>query len=279
MMVKNVLTIDWEDWYQGNPEIAYERADEFESRITLETKLILKILKKNKIKATFFLLGHLVEKYPKLVAQIAKDGHELASHGYSHRQLYYLSPRQFKDELEKTAKAIYKACGKKPVGFRASNWSINQSTWWAIRILKQVGYHYDSSIFPTKNYSYGMPKTPRFPYQHKNGLIEIPPSTIKIIGQNIPCCGGFFLRLWPSWFSVWAVNQLNRQKQPAIIHIHPWEVDKQQPINLPIPWLTKLIHYWNIKGTQKKLEKLISRRKFVTMKEYAEILKTNEKNS
>lgn len=270
MIYENILTVDWEDWYQGNPQISYLRANEFESRIKQETETVLKLLKKNKVRATFFLLGHLAEKYPALVREIASGGHELASHGYSHRQLYHLKPSELREELRKTNQIIEKITGKKVIGFRASNWSINKSTWWAVKILKEEGFVYDSSIFPTKNYSYGIPDAPRFLYRHKNGLWEVPPATVEILNKRIPCCGGFFLRAWPSWFSQWAVRQINNENQVAVIHIHPWELDTTQPRFLPIPPLVNLIHYYNLQSTVPKLEKLFEGKKFITMKEYVE---------
>ncbi len=270
MLKQSIVTIDWEDWYQGNPNISYLRAREFESRIGQETRHVLKLLKEHKIKATFFLLGHLVEKFPELVRQIDKEGHELASHGFSHRPLYRLKPHELRRELKKTNLAIRGVTNKEVFGFRASNWSVNESNMWVVDVLKEEGFLYDSSIFPAKNYSYGIENAPRYTYQHKNGLWEVPPATIEVLGRRIPCCGGFYLRLWPSWFSQWAQDKINADDQPSVIHTHPWELDLDQPRYLPVPLVVNAIHYLNIGSTEDKLRALFKKNSFITMKKYVE---------
>jgi polysaccharide deacetylase family protein (PEP-CTERM system associated) len=266
--MKNILSVDWEDWYQGNEFIGMERANEFQHRIDYETTTLLRLFKKCKVKATFFVLGHEAEKNPQLIKAIANAGHEIASHGYSHRRFYGMNKNEALRELSRTEEIVKKITGKKIKGFRASNWSINKSTWWLLDILKKRGYQYDSSIFPTKNYSYGVPNAPRLPYQHKNELWEIPPSTTTVFGRGIPYSGGFYLRLWPEMVIKAFINEANRKNNVVVSYIHPWELDNKQPKKLPIPWLVNVLHYWNLDKTTGKLTNILAEYSWGTIADY-----------
>lgn len=254
----NSFSVDLEDWYQGNEFISASEADRYEDRLRIGTNILLDLLAEFKISATFFILGHIAEKNRDLVRKIHQLGHEIASHGYSHELVYRQTPDQFRFELRKSKDILENIIGASIQGHRASNWTITENSLWALDIIAEEGFRYDSSIFPTKNYLFGIPTAPRFTHRLENGLVEVPPSTLKLLGKNMPFSGGFFLRSLPSQVIHWGIKQLNSENQPAVLYIHPWELDALQPRNLPIPLKNKIIHYFGISRTRNKLSKIFS---------------------
>jgi len=266
---KYVFTVDLEDWYQGNEIIKISDKHMYEDRLIYSTDKILQLLDKFSIKATFFILAHVIEDKPEILTRISQEGHEIASHGYSHELVYKQDTKTFKQETEYSKKICEDIIGKEVIGYRASNWSITSNSLWALDIIQELGFKYDSSIFPTKNYLYGIPNSPVVPYYHNNGLLEIPPSTVKIFNVNIPFSGGFYFRLLPYWMINMFAEMYNKEHSyPAIFYIHPWELDVEQPRTLKLPTKNRFIHYHNISSTESKLNKLFALCEICTIKSY-----------
>jgi len=264
----NAFTIDLEDWYQGL-EIDYTNWSRFESRIERSTDSLLELLDKFRVKATFFILGYVAEQHPQLIKKIASQGHEIGSHGFSHRFIYNLSPSQFREELQRSRKILEELSNQKVVSFRAPFFSITKSSIWALSVLGEEGFLYDSSVFPIRNYRYGLPSAPSTPFKIElNGnssLAEYPISTIKMFKLNFPFSGGAYFRLFPWWLTRKCIYKLNQQNIPVIFYIHPWELDPGQP-KLKLPKRISLTHYANLKTTHKKLAKLLSDFRFTTLR-------------
>ena len=254
----NALTVDLEDWYQGNEYILPSDAHRYENRIEIGTRKLLHLLAESGAQATFFILGHIAEKNSALIRSIADAGHEIATRGYSHQLIYRQKPSEFEAELRRAKQACEDIVGHPIIGHRASNWSITRSSLWALDILRNYGFLYDSSIFPARTYLYGIPDAPRFAHHLENGLLEIPPSTLKWGGRRIPFSGGFFLRVFPLRFLRWAIRQINAEGHPAVIYVHPWELDVGQPRSLDIPLKNRFIHYAGLRSTEGKLRSLLS---------------------
>ncbi len=259
----NALTIDVEDWFHVANFQDIIGADEWsncESRISMNILRILKILSEANVKATFFVLGWVAEKMPEIVQLIQSEGHEIATHGYSHKSISRLKPEEFKKEIEKSIDILVKITGEKILGYRAPNYSVNWDTDWVWEILYQYGIVYDSSIFPVKHTRYGFFSAPRFPFfidiKENGKIIEFPLSTIRILGNNIPVAGGAYLRLYPYWFIRAAIWSLNHNQQPAIIYFHPWELDLYQP-RIKTKFTTRFRHYGNLYTTEQKVKKLL----------------------
>jgi polysaccharide deacetylase family protein (PEP-CTERM system associated) len=195
-----------------------------------------------------------------MVRNIYAEGHEIACHGYNHRLIYDLTPEQFREDLVTAKKILEDITGASVIGYRAASYSIIEKTLWALDILSEEGFRYDSSIFPIHHDRYGIPEAERFPHviRRKNGLItEFPPSTYRIFGQNIPVCGGGYLRLFPIGIIKSAIEKINsKEHQPAIIYVHPWEIDIDQP-RLNGRLRSNIRHYLNLKSTMPKLNTLL----------------------
>jgi len=256
----NAFTVDLEEWFQGltstNPLL--EQWDSFESRVVPATRRLLDILRLHQVQVTFFVLGHVADRYPALIETIRAEGHEIGVHGYSHRFVWRLTPAEFACELERSIAAITRITGERPLGHRAPYFSINATTSWVFAVLQAQGLRYDSSIFPTRNPLYGYPGAPRFPYRVKGyKLIEFPLSTARLGGANWPIAGGFYLRALPYAIVRWSISRLNRQGQPAIMYIHPWELDLGQRYNR-ITWRERITHYHGRSRLEDKLHRLLS---------------------
>jgi polysaccharide deacetylase family protein (PEP-CTERM system associated) len=267
--IVNAFTIDFEDWYQGLVEIhKMDSWHKFESRIEKNCSRVLDILKDHDVKATFFILGYVADKFPHLLKTISNLGHEIGSHGYSHTQVFNLTPDQFENEICRTGEIIYKATGKKPIGYRAPIFSIIEDSYWALDILAKNGYIYDSSIAPTFNYRYGMVKGNRFRHEiatkSDRKITEIPVATARFAGVTLPIGGGAFFRFWPYSVTRWAFNQLNNQGRSGVFYMHPWELDPEQP-RIDLPKRLSLTHYYRLADTEKKLHRLLTDFKFSTM--------------
>lgn len=269
----NALTIDLEFWYTA--ELVREFAPKIrEDQIVESLEPLLCLLDKHNTKATFFVLGSVAEKYPELIKYIHDKGHEIASHGYSHRTLYDLGKESFDHEIKKSIYILKSITGESPIGFRAPTFSINNSTKWAFEILEKYGFKYDSSIFPIKTMLYGEPTAPLHIYRPSrhdvtkddpNGNIIEFPMTVWKLGKNFPICGGFYLRFLPSFFLNSSLKLVNKTK-PAIIYIHPWETYSETP-SLNLPRFSKFITYYNINSTLNKFDSLLREFKFTRVKD------------
>jgi polysaccharide deacetylase family protein (PEP-CTERM system associated) len=268
----NVLSIDCEDWFHGL-EIGMENWHKFENRIEKNTLKLLDLLQETGTKATFFILGYVAEKFPQLVVEVARKGHEIGSHGYSHQFVYKQSPNGFRQEMSRSLESLEKLSGQKILSYRAPFFSITQSSLWALEILADLGILFDSSIFPVINYRYGIPQAPRFPYwtMTKNGskILEFPISTLRILGKNIPIAGGAYFRIFPYQFTKAGIKSLNRKNKPVIFYLHPWEIDPEHP-KIKLPRRISLTHYYNLSQTETKFKKLLRDFRFIPLKKVLE---------
>lgn len=269
--IENALTIDVEDYFQVAALAEAVRREDWHSmeyRVEANTQRILSLLDRHKARATFFTLGWVAEKSPELVRLIRKEGHEIASHGYSHQLIYNQTPEVFREETRRSKAVLENITGEPITGYRAASYSITNESRWALDILAEEGFAWDSSIFPVHHDRYGMPGTPRWPHTLTTDkgykLAEFPLSTLKLPGYTLPIAGGGYFRLFPYWFSRWGLGSINRQGQPFVFYLHPWEVDPGQP-RLDVKWFSRFRHYNNLDVCEARLSKLLGDFSFTTM--------------
>ncbi|MBA4344271.1 MAG: polysaccharide deacetylase family protein [Methylibium sp.] len=260
-LLRNAMTIDVEDYFQVSafaPYIARGDWDARECRVERNVDRILALLADNKTHATFFTLGWVAERYPSLVRRIVAGGHELASHGYGHERASDLTPEAFRADVSR-AKALLEDLGGQPVlGYRAPSFSIGKSNLWAFDVLLETGHRYSSSVYPIQHDHYGMPDSPRFAYPVREGLLEVPVTTLRLGGRNLPSSGGGYFRLLPYALSRWLIEQVNRRdQQSAVFYFHPWEIDSEQPRIAGIDAKTRFRHYVNIARTEARIAQLL----------------------
>ena len=261
---KNAMTVDVEDYFQVSafePYIAKQHWDTLPHRVENNTHRILDIFEAGGVKATFFTLGWVAERYPGLVRRIINDGHELACHGYEHIRVTEQSPEQFRADVSRTKKILEALSGKEVKGYRAASYSIGAKNLWALDVLQEEGFQYSSSIYPVKHDLYGMPDAPRFMFEpiDNNDFKEIPITTLRFGSKNLPCGGGGFFRFYPYVFSKWAFNRVNQQeKQPGIFYFHPWEIDPEQPRQLGLSLKTRTRHYLNLHRMENRIKRLLT---------------------
>jgi polysaccharide deacetylase family protein (PEP-CTERM system associated) len=263
------LSVDVEDYF--HVEAFADRVkrldwDSYPSRFAVNTRRILDIFAVNGCRGTFFVLGWVAERDSALVREIAEAGHEIACHSHLHRKVTTLKPAEFREDLRRATHAIEDAAGVKVVGYRAPTFSIRGESLWALDILAEEGYLYDSSFFPIRHDLYGFPEGPRFMHRRKlNGggsIYEIPMSTLRVGGQNWPFGGGGYLRFFPLRYTKWAIERTHRlEKQPAIVYFHPWELDPQQP-RIAAGWKSQLRHYTGLATMERSLKTLLTNGKF-----------------
>lgn len=259
--VTNALTVDVEDYFQVSamaPHIARESWDSQPCRVERNVQRLLALFAQHQAHATFFTLGWIAERYPQLVRDIVAGGHELASHGYGHLRASDQNPADFAADVQR-AKALLEDLGGKAVqGYRAPSFSIGHTNPWAFDVLLESGYRYSSSVYPVHHDHYGMPDAPRFPYAARPGLTEIPITTTRVMGRNLPAGGGGYFRLAPYSLSRWALRRVNDiDRQPAIFYMHPWEIDPDQPRVAGTGLKTRFRHYVNLSRTEARLGHLL----------------------
>lgn len=269
--IENALTIDVEDYFQVAAlaeAVRYDDWDSMEYRVEANTDRILALFEEADVKATFFTLGWVAERSPNLVKRIADAGHEVASHGYSHQLIYNQTPDVFREETRRSKAILEEILGRAVTGYRAASYSITNQSRWALDILAEEGFIWDSSIFPVRHDRYGMPGTPRWPHRLTTDkgyeLAEFPLSTLKLPGYTLPIAGGGYFRLFPYWFSDWGLGSINRLGQPFVFYLHPWEVDPAQP-RLDVKWFSRFRHYNNLDVCEQRLAQLLERFRFTTM--------------
>ena len=259
--ITNALTIDVEDYFQVSafaPYIARSRWADCECRIERNVHLILQMLAARKLRATFFTLGWIAERYLQLVRQIVADGHELASHGYGHERASDLNEQAFFADIDHAKKLLEDLSGAPVQGYRAPSFSIGTGNLWAFETLARAGYRYSSSVYPIAHDHYGMPDSPRFAYRVNEALMEIPVTTLRMFKRNLPSSGGGYFRLLPYAVSRWMLSQVNAvEHEPAIFYFHPWELDAGQPRIPGISLKTRFRHYVNIPAMPGKLDRLL----------------------
>ncbi|MEO9525132.1 XrtA system polysaccharide deacetylase [Marinobacter alexandrii] len=269
--IDNALTIDVEDYFQVAAlaeAVKYDDWPSMEYRVEANTDRLLRLFDNASVKATFFILGWIAERSPQLVRRIANAGHEVASHGYSHQLIYNQTPALFREETRRSKAILEDILSVGVTGYRAASYSITNQSRWALDILAEEGFTWDSSIFPVHHDRYGMPGTPRWPHRLTTDkgyeLAEFPLSTLKFPGYTLPIAGGGYFRLFPYWFSRWGLGSINRQGQPFVFYLHPWEVDPGQP-RLDVKWLSRFRHYNNLDVCEKRLSRLLGHFRFTTM--------------
>ncbi len=259
--IANALTIDVEDYFQVSamaPYIPRSRWDHCECRVERNVERILALLQRHQTQATFFTLGWVAERYPQLVRQIVDQGHELASHGYGHERASDLSREAFTQDIVRAKHLLEDIGGRAVLGYRAPSFSIGTGNLWAFDCLQASGHRYSSSIYPIKHDHYGMPDAPRFAHAVADGLIEVPVTTLRLAGRNLPSSGGGFFRLLPYALSRWMIRRVNAlDQQSAIFYFHPWEIDPQQPRVPGIDLKTRFRHYVNLSRMERRLDALL----------------------
>src|ERR1700738_962438 len=233
----HILSVDVEDYFMVEAfagAVSRTTWDDQPSRVVSSTHRVLDLFDKYGAKGTFFFVGWIADKFPELVRDVYSRGHELACHSYWHRAIYSLAPNEFRNDTRSALRAIEDAAGTKVCGYRAPSWSINKNSLWALDILAEEGFRYDSSIYPIRHDLYGFPEAPRFAYicQCRNGseLTEIPPPTVRIAGFNFPAAGGGYFRIFPFSYTEWVFQTFEqRYRKPVVTYFHPWEVDPGQP--------------------------------------------------
>ncbi|MCZ7566026.1 MAG: DUF3473 domain-containing protein [Burkholderiales bacterium] len=260
--VKNALSVDVEDYFQVSAfemHFAREHWDRLPCRVERNVDRILELFSQAEVRATFFTLGWIARRYPQMVRRIAAAGHEVASHGFAHERASTLDRRAFSADLE-SAKAVLEEVTGTPVkGYRAPSFSIGAGNLWAFDCIAAAGYRYSSSIYPVRHDHYGMPGAPRFAFEPRTGLLEVPITTARLLRTNFPAGGGGYFRLLPYACSRWFIDRVNRcDGQPAVFYFHPWELDPGQPRVRGAAAKTRLRHYLNLSRTERRLARLLT---------------------
>ena len=269
--IVNAMTIDVEDYFHVSvfdgivPRSSW---DAMESRVVANTERLLDLFDEFQVRSTFFVLAWVGERQPELVQTIARRGHEVASHGYAHRLVYDQTCDAFRDDVRRAKAILEDACGRPVIGYRAPSYSITPRSLWALDVLIEEGYQYDSSIFPIRHDRYGIPVSAREPYRiERNGgsLIEIPASAARIGPLNLPVAGGGYFRILPYWWTRWGIARVNEmERRPGVFYLHPWEIDPAQP-RLAAGWLGRFRHYRHLDRTEERLRQLVADFRFDTM--------------
>jgi polysaccharide deacetylase family protein (PEP-CTERM system associated) len=260
--IKNAMTCDVEDYFQVSAFAPYIDRDSWptrECRVEANMERILAIYERHGVKATFFTLGWIAERYPSMVKKIVAAGHELASHGYGHLRASDQTRAQFDNDIRSSKALLEDIGGQEVIGYRAPSFSIGHANLWALEALQEAGYRYSSSIYPIAHDHYGMPDAPRFAfYPHgPDGLLEVPVTTVNMLGRNLPAGGGGYFRLLPYALSRWMMQKVNREdRQPALFYFHPWELDPGQPRPEGLDAKSRFRHYVNIERMESRLEQL-----------------------
>lgn len=267
---RNAMTVDVEDYFQVSAFDSIVRRDSWDSyecRVEANTDRILELFDQKGVKATFFTLGWVAERYPELVRRIVDMGHELASHGWDHIMVTRFTRDQFAEDVRKAKCALEETSGSAVAGYRAPSYSFTRKNDWAHSVLAEEGYQYSSSVAPIKHDLYGIPDAPRFAHLRADGaVVELPITTTRVIGRNMPCGGGGWFRLYPYSLSKWAINRVHRQdNERAIFYFHPWEIDPDQPRVSGLNLRTRFRHYQNLAQMEGRVERLLGDFEWGTM--------------
>lgn len=259
--MQNAMTIDVEDYFQVS---AFENIispndwDAINPRVESNVDRLLQMFDENGCKATFFTLGWIAKRFPKMVNRIANEGHEIASHGTMHKRASDQSVSEFEEDVSHAKKLLEDISGKAVLGYRAPSFSFTKDNLWVYEVLAKLGYVYSSSVYPVVHDHYGIPDAPRFKYVTDAGIDEIPLSTLPMFGKNWPISGGGYFRLYPYSFTKWAVSKFSRnEKKPYIFYMHPWELDPDQPRIAEINAKTRFRHYLNLSRVDNRLNRLL----------------------
>jgi len=260
----HIISVDVEDYFMVEAfarSVSKESWESRPSRVAMSTLRVLDLLDKYSVKGTFFFVGWVADKFPELVREVHARGHELACHSYWHRTVYSQTPDEFREDTRAAVRAIEDAAGVKVFGYRAPSWSITKDCLWALNVLAEEGFTYDSSIYPIRHDLYGVPGARRFPYTHRlkdgHSLLEFPPATVQVLGQNLPCAGGGYLRIFPLAYTHWAFRKFQEDYgKRVVVYFHPWELDLDQP-RIREKLKSRLRHYTNLDEMTDRLEILL----------------------
>lgn len=276
-MSLNALTVDLEDYFHvSNFDDVIERSawDAQPLRVARSTRLLLDLFEARGARATFFVLGWVAKRCPELIGEIRDRGHEIACHGFGHELVYDMRTEEFRDDLRRACDAIESASGVRPRGYRAPSYSITRRSLWALDVLAEEGFRFDSSIFPITHHRYGIPEFPRHPQRLElaggRRLDEFPLTTLRLGGLNWPMAGGAYLRFMPGPVFRWGFGRI-AASGPSVLYVHPWEVDADQP-RQSVGWKVRVNHYHGIERTLGRLENLLSGHSFSPMGEVLERL-------
>lgn len=271
--MKNAFTIDVEDYFQveGFASVVDRSTwDGYPTRVSANTGRILDMLARRNTRATFFVLGWVARKHPEIAREIAAAGHEVASHGMTHRLVYTQTPQEFRAETRDAKALLEDQCQQPVIGYRAATYSITQRSLWALDVIAELGFKYDSSIFPMRHDRYGIPDAHPLPHVLRTpagaSLVEFPISVLRFGRIKIPIAGGGYFRLFPYAFTRWGLREINRRSQEFVFYIHPWEVDPEQPRIEPAGAMSRFRHYVNIGRCADRLGRLLGDFEFDTMR-------------
>lgn len=273
MKIQNALTVDVEDYFQVSAFAKSITPDEWQQqpqRVEKNTQRLMDLFDESQVKATFFVLGWVAERNKSLISEIAERGHEVASHGYSHQLIYNQTPEVFRQETIRS-KALLEDIVQKPVrGYRAASYSITKNSLWALDILAEAGFEYDSSIFPVRHDRYGIPDAQELPHvlstPKGKTLVEFPLSTAKVFKYKLPVAGGGYFRLYPYALTKAGLRQINQRQQAFIFYLHPWEIDPEQP-RIQASWFSQFRHYNNLSRCESRLQRLLTDFEFTTVED------------
>jgi polysaccharide deacetylase family protein (PEP-CTERM system associated) len=273
----HIMSVDVEDYFMVEAfanSVQKNTWNCWPSRVVESTRRALDLFDRYQVKGTFFFVGWVAKKFPELVRDVHARGHELACHSYWHRTVYSLTPDEFREDTRAAVRAIEDAAGVKVRGYRAPSWSIRKDSLWALDILSEEGFTYDSSIYPIHHDLYGVPGAPRFPYTHRlkdgRSLLEFPPTTVRLGGQNLPSAGGGFLRIFPSAYTRWVFRKFEEEyRERVVVYFHPWELDPEQP-RIRDKWKSRMRHYTNLHKMERRIELLLENYAFQPFSELVE---------
>jgi polysaccharide deacetylase family protein (PEP-CTERM system associated) len=272
--VTNALTVDVEDYFHVAALATNIHRDSWasrEPRVVGNTERLLALFEQFDVRGTFFVLGWVAERHPQLIRDIAISGHEIACHGLSHRLVYEQSPREFREETLRSKNLLEDITGSAILGYRAASYSIVRESLWALDVLVELGFVYDSSIFPVRHDRYGIPDAERVPHRMSTpgggSVVEWPLATASVLGCRLPVAGGGYFRLLPYWLSRWGLASINRREsQPFIFYLHPWEIDPDQP-RVATSLLSRFRHYTNLGKCEGRLKRLLHEVQFGTVRD------------
>ncbi len=274
MSITNALTVDVEDYFHVSAlanEIHRDTWDSRESRVEGNVRKLLTLFDESGARGTFFVLGWVAERHPRLIREIAAQGHEIACHGFSHRLVYDQPPEEFREETLRSKTVLEDLTGSAVLGYRAASYSIVRRSLWALDVLVELGFAYDSSIFPVRHDRYGIPDAERMPHRLATPggrtIVEWPLATARVFGARLPVSGGGYFRLLPYWLTRWGLNSINRREgRPFIFYLHPWEIDPGQP-RVSASRLSRFRHYTNLHKCEDRLRRLLREFRFGTARD------------
>lgn len=271
---QHAFTVDVEDYFQVDAfadVVPGSRWTEYPSRVTRNTELLLDLLDQHQTRGTFFVLGWIAQRHPELVRAIAARGHEVASHGMSHQRVMTQTPEVFRRETRDSKHLLEDQVQAPVVGYRAATYSIVRESLWALDVLWEEGFAYDSSIFPVRHDRYGIPDAATVPHRigtpQGREIAEFPLTAVRVLGANVPVSGGGYFRLFPYAFTRWALRRVCDEGRPVVFYLHPWEVDPEQPRVTGARLRSRLRHYLNLGRTEGRLARLLQDFRFGTMRD------------